>query len=218
MKEFYNRYYELKNKSLMIKAKLDVLTQKQIELNQRHKDMKEDLETQIKSNSIQSLSIDTFKEMLDSMSQEHINRIQDLITNALQTIFYDCNYKVEILMGDKRNAKTAEFYLISEVNGDIIKSSFNDSIGGGIMAVVGFVLQVYYLGYLNRAPILFCDESFSQVSERYIDTLVDFIDELARQKDFIIVLITHDVRLMGKSKTMYKVNQGKITREVLIND
>ena len=121
-------------------------------------------------------------------------------------------------MGDKRNAKTAEFYLVSEVNGETIKSSFNDSIGGGIMAVVGFLLQVYYLGYLNRAPILFCDESFSQVSERYIDTLVDFINELAKQKDFIIVLITHDVRLMGKSKTMYKVNQGKITREVLIND
>ena len=144
------------------------------------------------------------------MSQEHIERIVDLLSYALQTIFFDREYSVEVVMGDKRNSKTAEFYLVDKTDDEVIRSPFEDSIGGGILAIVGFVLQVYYLGYLKQANIMFCDESFSQVSAQYIDPLIQFINELADTKKFIFVLISHDNRLIPYAKRTYEVTAGNV--------
>ena len=113
-------------------------------------------------------------------------------------------------MGDKRNAKTVEFFLVDRTGPKLIRSSFTDSIGGGILAICGFVLQVYYLGTLKQANIMYCDESFSQVSSQYIDSLIAFIDELAKARGFIFGLISHDTRLIPHAKRTYEVVSGEV--------
>ena len=99
------------------------------------------------------------------MSSEHIERVVNLLTYALQTVFFDKEYSVELLMGDKRNAKTAEFYLVENRDKQVVRTEFEDGIGGGIQVVVGFVLQVFYIEYFGLSPIMFLDESFSQLSD-----------------------------------------------------
>lgn len=182
-------------------------------LKSQYRDIVTNLKTEKESVLVQETSIQILKEVIDRISQEHIGRIVDLLTYALQTIFYDMDYSVEVVMGDKRNNKTAEFYLVDKTDPKkIIRSSFVDGTGGGVLAVIGFVLQVYYIGYLNQAPIMFVDEGFSQVSSHYIDTLVGFINELSEQRDFIFVLISHDDRLTQYAKRTYQVERGEISR------
>ena len=55
------------------------------------------------------------------------------------------------------------------------------------------------------------NEGFSQVSSRYIEPLMLFINELAKSKDFIFVLITHDDRLKSKASRTYVVDNGGVT-------
>ena len=73
------------------------------------------------------------------------------------------------------------------------------------------ILQVFYLGYLNQAPVLFMDESLSQVSSEYVPNLMSFIKELARQKGFIFVLVSHDTRIINYADKKYQVDQGIVT-------
>lgn len=204
------RYNSIFNNSIIQKTRYEELCRQVSQINKDYSNCKLELESLIKNQRVQSLSINVFKELIDNLTQQHINQVRDLLNHALGTIFYNRNYSVEVLMSDKRNSKTAEFFLVTKEGNKVIKSSFNDSIGGGIMAVVGFVLQVFYISYLGRANIMFCDESFSQVSSEYIDSLITFIKELSKAKGFIIVLITHDLRLQTSANKIYRIDRGKV--------
>lgn len=206
-----DRYEDLKMKSIRIKTEVNQHLTSAQDLKHQYEEVSKSLLEEKESALIQESSINVLKEIVDKLSQEHIERIVDLLSYSLQTIYFDKNYTVEVVMGDKRNNKTAEFFLIEKTDTEVIRSSFNDSIGGGILAVVGFILQVYYLGVLNQANIMFCDESFSQVSSQYIDTLVQFINELADTKEFIFVLISHDSRLIPYARKTYKVTSGVVS-------
>lgn len=206
------RYEALKLKSIKLKTQVAQHYKTAKETQTQYAEKKDQLEKEKESLMIQGNAIDVLKEIVDKMSQQHIERIVELLTYALNTIFYDKDYSVEVILGDKRNAKTAEFQLVERTEDQVIRSSFDEGIGGGIIAIVGCVLQVYYIGMLKLAPIIFIDEGFSQVSSQYIEPLLQFIEELANMKKFIFVLVTHDTRLMHRAVRTYEVNEGVVTK------
>ena len=208
--DYISQYNDLHLRALKIKARYDSLNAQYNDLQNKLEEKRNEIVNLKKSLVIQNTSIDVLKEIIDKLSREHIDKLVDLLTYALQTIFYDKNYSVEVLLGDKRNVKTLDLQLVEKVSNRVIRSSF-DSIGGGILSIVGFVMQVYYIGVYNLSSILFIDEGFSQVSSRYIEPLMLFINELAKSKDFIFVLITHDDRLKSKASRTYVVDNGGVT-------
>lgn len=166
---------------------------------------------------IQNQSLVVLKEIIDKISEEHINRVVEMLRFAMRTIFYDRNYSVDIELGDKRTNKQAEFWLIeTREGGETVRASFEDGIGGGILAVVGFVLQIFYIGYFKQSKIMFCDESFSQVSDQYIESLMEFIKQLSEKKGYIFVLISHDPRLNVYADHVFQVVDGNITEERVV--
>ena len=62
--------------------------------------------------STQQEVISKFKEMIDLLSKEQIYKIQELVTDALQTIFYDRDYSLDIVFGDRGTERTVEFVLV----------------------------------------------------------------------------------------------------------
>jgi len=158
---------------------------------------------------IQQNSIDILRQIIDKMSQEHINRVTDLISYALRIVFHNRDYRFQIDLEDKRNTKYAEMYLIERRSGESFKVPV-DSVGGGIRTIVGFTLQVFYIDYFNLNPVLFVDEAFSQISDDYIDGLKHFIDQLAEKRDFKIVLVTHDPRFISRADEVYEVDRGEV--------
>ena len=214
--EIKKSYESLKVRAIRLQSKVQHHKDTALELKAQYNSITKQLSSDRASLLIQETSIKLIKEIIDALSQEHIQRICDLITYGLKTIFYDRDYQIEVLLGDKRSNKTAELFLVEDKTNpdgthEIIRSSFNDSIGGGVIAVVGVILQVFYLGYLNQAPILFMDESLSQVSSEYVPNLMSFIKELARQKGFIFVLVSHDTRIINYADKKYQVEQGVVT-------
>lgn len=205
------RYNALKVKAISKKSTIEQYHRSAQELSTSYKEEVEKLKSQKESYMILDMSIQSLKEIIDGLSRDHLARIEDLLTYALQTIFYDKQYSVEIQSGDKRNAKTVDFYLVEQREKDVLRSSFNDEIGGGILSVCGFVLQVFYLGYLGQSNVMFCDESFTQVSDRYIDNLISFVNELSEKKGFIFVLVSHDTRLIAHSRKTYQVEGGEVS-------
>lgn len=203
-----DRYDKLKVDAIRIMAAVEQHKRTIADLKQQYQDKKQELQNNTESLAIQDSCIQTLKEVVDKMASEHIEYVVNLLTFALKSVFFDKEYSVELVMGDKRNAKTAEFYLVENRDQTVIRTEFEDGVGGGVQVVVGFVLQVFYIKYFKLAPIMFLDESFSQISDIYIPYLKEFINQLATRMGFIFVLVSHDSRLVYGAKKTYLMNNG----------
>lgn len=164
---------------------------------------------------IQKEAISGYKDLLDVISKEQIVSICNLVTKALQAIFEDRDYSLDIVFGERGTERVCELVLVENKQTDEgvieLRTSFEDGIGGGVMVVVGFLLQVYFVLYFDLAHVIFCDESFSQLSDVYLPNLLEFIKALCQEKDFSIVLISHDSRIIDSADYVYQVNQGEVT-------
>lgn len=157
-------------------------------------------------------SIDVMKQLIDILSREQIDQLKELISYGLSTIFVDRNYSIDIVISESKNVKQANFVLVETLaDGSVIRSDFKDSIGGGVLSVVGLIIQVYYILYYNLYPILFMDEALSQISTMYLPSVIEFIDQLAQKKHFKFVLITHDERLIEYGTKVYSVKSGEVS-------
>ena len=125
---------------------------------------------------VQEASIKVLREIIDIMSKEFIDSIVDLLTFALQTIIYDKDYSVKILLKDYRKSKQAEIILVSkQEDGSVIESPIPDNCGGGISAIVGLVLQIFFIQYFKLNKLLIMDEALSQISKEYIPNTMNFL-------------------------------------------
>jgi DNA repair exonuclease SbcCD ATPase subunit len=150
------------------------------------------------------LGYEYLERLIHVESTKFIKRLQDLITYGLKAIFYDRpDYACDIRVNDN---STATIHLIQEddESGLIIDPEVRNC-GGGIRTVVGIIIQIFFIFHYNAEHIIFVDEGFSQVSSKYIPYLMAFLEELAEKKDLIVVLITHDDRLVPYAKRVYEI-------------
>lgn len=135
-------------------------------------------------------------------------QIEELVTRGLTSIF---NENIEFRLTQTQRGKTPEvkFTIISAgVKGQSIETSVMDARGGGMAAIVGFLLRlVILLLSPDQEPILILDESFSHVSAEYRRPLIEFIVELISKTRVSIVLVTHDEIYLEYADKRYKLEQ-----------
>lgn len=166
---------------------------------------------------VQEASIKVLREIIDIMSREFIDSIVDLLTFALQTIFVDKDYSVKVLLKESRNSKQADIILVSkQEDGSIIESPIPDNCGGGITAVIGLVLQIFFIQYFKLNKILIIDEGLSQISKEYVGNTMHFLKTLASERGFKFLLVCHDNRIIKHADYIYRMEQGVLT-EIDVN-
>lgn len=207
--EIISRYNQAKMQSISLKSSITNTKRVLSQLKLNYEEKKKEYEELTKKSTLQEEGLNLLKNLIQTMATEHINEVADFINEGLKTIFYDKEYKIEIEIEDKRNLKQANLYLIEKNGDDILKSSLKDSVGGGVLVTIGFLLQVFYIEYHGLSPIIFLDEAFTQLSDKYIIYLKMFIEDLAKRLGFIFVLITHDERLMHNAAKTYEVEGGR---------
>lgn len=212
-RDLFGRADALKVSSISVQATKSSLERELKNAEQKKQETIQKIKSIESSMNLLTDALEVLKGIVDSLSRDRIQTLTDLVTYALRTIFFDRNYQLEISVEDKRNTKTSELYIIETFpDGSQTRAKLRDSVGGGVQAVVGFVLQVYYIKQFSLSPIIFCDESFSQMSDDYIDGLHTLINRLAVKDNFIVVLVSHDSRLLSLADIVYEVNKGKVKK------
>lgn len=120
--------------------------------------------------------------------------IEELVTRGLQTIFDDKNMEFKVVQTQRGKTPEVKFLVNSRgPNGRVVQTPVMDARGGGLAAVVGFLLRlvVLLLSRDGKEPFLVLDESFSHVSTEYEPALAEFIKELVEKTRVTIVLVTH---------------------------
>lgn len=208
-KDRYQRVVNLYNRK---QGALDSI-KRRIEVNEKKcQDLKLQSELMIQCDNV-------FKMLLEVKKQEIKDRIENLVTKGLRTIFERDDYEFVIKMEIKRGVMSAKPMLISNFNNDKLESDIIDSHGGGLVDVTSFLLQVIVMLSLSRdvERLIIADEPFKHVSREYLSNIAEFMKYLNEISDVQLIIVTHkselieyadkafDVRLNNKKETIIEV-------------
>jgi DNA repair exonuclease SbcCD ATPase subunit len=121
------------------------------------------------------------------------HQIEELVTRGLTTIFGE-DISFHLVQTQRGKTPEVKFLVKSRgLNGRVVETSVMDARGGGMAAVVGFLLRlvILLLSKDQKTPTLILDESFSHVSAEYERPLAEFIKELVDKTRVQIIMITH---------------------------
>ena len=147
---------------------------------------------------------------VDIMYQESIGVLQDTLNSALQYVVKDKDYSIKIELEDKRGTKSLNLALIDNEKG--FEADLKDSTGMGIRTIISFVLKAYYL-VNDNSKVLMLDEKYSALSAQYVPYFMEFLKKFTQERDFIIIMITHDNRFVNYGDKVYVVADGHVREE-----
>lgn len=154
------------------------------------------------------------KLILEKITYKNKVRLETFATEALQRIFTDKNYSVELEVRDDTKRPAINILLVE--NG--VKQDIRDSVGGGIVTTLGLLFQIYYIEVYGLNKIIFIDEGLKEVSKtnlnetsvNYLNNLLQFLKDLSRERQYKIIVITHDDSVKEVADVIYQVKDGEV--------
>lgn len=147
----------------------------------------------------------------ESRQNEAQTTIEELVTRGLQMIFDD-SLSFHIVPVVKASANGVEFYVRSSHDGHVLETPVLDSRGGGLAATVGFLLRVVVMLLSQRVSssslLLVLDETFAHVSDDYLESLGQFLQELVTRTDVQILMVTHQEALIPFGDQVYRFSSA----------
>jgi len=119
------------------------------------------------------------------------DQISKVVTQCLQTVFYDRDYGLKIEFVKKRGKTEASLLLLNQ--GHEIQDPLNED-SGGVIDVASFALRVscLMLSKPKLRRLLVMDEPFKNVSEEYRDNVRVMLEELSKDFKIQFILVTHE--------------------------
>ncbi len=145
-------------------------------------------------------------------------QIESLVTNCLQYIF-DSNIEFRIEIEEVRGRPEAEFYVISNINGNEIKTKPQDARGGGVIDIISLAVRIAMLQCSNpdiKGPIIL-DEPAKHVSDEYITQVAEFLKQVSTMFERQIIMVTHNKHLSEISDRWYRVEMVDGVSHVVID-
>ena len=147
---------------------------------------------------------------LNSFADERQSKVQQqvetLVTHGVQTIFGD-DLTFHVISEQKANRTEVHFTLRSTMGEERGETPILDARGGGVAAVVGFLLRLIITLLREERPLLVLDETFAQVSDGYLPAVAQFVQELVEQTGAQILMVTHSEVFAEYADKVYKVSQ-----------
>lgn len=135
------------------------------------------------------------------------NQIEATVSEGLRAVFRE-EMRLEITTKMVGARSEVVFTLISDTEDGELATSIMESRGGGVAAIVGFLIQaVIVLLTPGLRPVIFLDESFRAVSSEYQTPLGEFISDLCSRTGLQVILITHNPEIVETADRVYSFEQ-----------
>jgi DNA repair ATPase RecN len=119
------------------------------------------------------------------------HQVEELATRAMQVIFGE-ELSFHLVAGERGGQATLEFMVRSRYGDTAVDTPVLGARGGGLAAVLGFVLRLVVLTLTPGVRrLLVLDESFAHVSAGYEDRVAEFLREVSHQMGVQVILVTH---------------------------
>lgn len=196
----------------IILDQLDSLRLKQMELSNSISSTNLQLEKVSKKLDLLIPAIEVIKQVSENFSKESLEQLQITLSDTLKVIF-NRDYNLKISIEEKYNKRNVVFTITNDMG---IECNLLN-IGGGLVSVISFLVQLYFINLMKLRPILFLDESFVFLAEEFISNLISMIKELCNN-GWTIILITHrsDIADAADNIIYLKKSDGELKIDKLI--
>lgn len=135
-------------------------------------------------------------------------QVEEFVTRGLQVVFSE-NLSFRMVPSVKRNQAELELVLRSTYGKTVIDTPVMEARGGGMAAVVGFVLRLVVLLLTpDVRRFLALDEAFAHVSESYVPRVAELLREVADKAAVQILLVTHSTGYGDVADRQYRLVLG----------
>ena len=148
----------------------------------------------------------------DHTRQQAKEQLEAIVTRALQYVFGP-SFRFEIQLEKHGGNPSAEFYVVTEWEGNPIRNKPQDARGGGVVDLLSLALRVALIESITprvQGPIIL-DEPGKHVSEDYVIPFVELIKSLSDTFHRQIIMVTHNTDLTESADVAFEVrlNKGK---------
>lgn len=162
----------------------------------------EDIEEWSRQRDILEHVEDLYRTLLDRYVYHYAESFSDVVTEGLQSIFYDRDLEFDVDVSQKRSKVWLDFQnrdLDSDVEGAPL-----DSFGGGVAAVESLILRVLVILKKDMARYLLLDESLGALSDQYVEACCRFIQTMCDRFDLDVLLITQNRMFEDYADRVYR--------------
>lgn len=213
------------NRTSRIQKVKEYVLAKRAELNSvnhsiKHLDLQ--LSEQEKMLALLEKSLLALQKLTDLKKKETTEKIENIISYGLQTIFEDSSYKFKILDSIKRKQVVYDFRVFSDSFSSDEGVSILDSRGGGVISIVSFLLRLVLMCMVDKKAERFMalDEPFSALSENYHENLVAAVKQITEKLGVQLLVVSHQKSLDSFGDVVYELRQvnGVTSAHVVRND
>lgn len=133
-------------------------------------------------------------------------KIEQLVTQGLKTIFAE-DLSFHLIAGVRAKAPVVDFVVRTHLpDGSTVDTDVMDARGGGLAAIVGFLLRLIrlLLSAHGKDTVILLDETFAHVSADYEPRLAEFIRELVDTTGVQVIMVTHSDAYLDAADTRYR--------------
>lgn len=175
-----------------------------------------------KKQSLLEKSLASLQKLTDLKKKETTEKIENIISFGLQTIFEDSSYQFKILDSIKRKQVVYDFRVFSDSFNSDNGVSILDSRGGGVVSIVSFLLRLVLMCMMDKKAerFLALDEPFSTLSENYHENLVVAVKSIVEKLGVQLLVVSHQKSLDSFGDVVYELRQvnGVTSAHLVRND
>ena len=152
----------------------------------------------------------------DFARRQLVERIEQTVTAALQTVLSDDSLRFEVEMRELGGRASAEWRVVSRYAEVEVSNNPEDARGGGIVDIVSLALRLALLELSKPRPEgpVILDEPAKMVSAEYAENLAYFLKSYAEQTGRQFIVVTHNETLAEAGDVSYRVTQENGVSEV----
>lgn len=145
-----------------------------------------------------------YQKMIDDCLVENKEVLQDLMREAIITIFPDLNLNIEVQVGLERKKVSMDIITITTtMDGRVIKGIANESFGGSLATIQSLVLRILVALKRGLRRVIFVDEGLAALDDDYAVRAGNFLKTLCTKLGIDILLITQSKVMFDEGNTRY---------------
>lgn len=146
----------------------------------------------------------------DYARRQLVERIEDTVTAALQTVLADDSLRFEVEIREVAGKASAEWRVVSRYGDVEVSNNPEDARGGGIVDIVSLALRLALLELSKPRPEgpVILDEPAKMVSAEYAENLAYFLRTYAQKTNRQFLVITHNETLAKAGDVAYRVTKN----------
>ena len=154
-------------------------------------------------------AIGVIDKAIQIVSANGIGKIETVVSDGLQLVFGE-GYK--LVIERKEGARGDSYKILVEKNG--FAAPPIDTVGGGVVNVISFLLRVIMIQRFKLAKLIVLDESMNNVSEAHIGKISQMLKTLCDDHEYCILSVTHQPALAASADAVFTVEKGPLLREL----